>query len=66
MVVALLGGALVLFQTEAMWDMDSPNAQSWNATLNASATFGINIIPLFIIIIVLAIGVGFMATARGF
>jgi len=66
LVVALLGGAIVLFQSKAMWDMDSPNAQSWNATLNTTATFGINIIPIFIVIIVLAIAIGFMATARGF
>ena len=66
LVVALLGGAIVLFQSKAMWDMDSPNAQSWNATLNTTATFGINIIPILIMVIVLAIGVGWVATMRGF
>lgn len=66
LVVALLGGAIVLFQTEAMWDMDSPNAQSWNATLNCSATMGVNIIPIFIVIIVGAIAIGFLATSKGF
>jgi len=49
-----------------MWDMDSPNAQSWNATLNTSATFGVNIIPILIIIIVGAIALGVVATQRGF
>jgi len=57
---------IVLFQTEALWGMDSPNAQSWNATLNASATFGFNIIPLLIIVIVLFIILGTMATFRGY
>ena len=66
LVVALLGGAIVLFQSEAMWDMTSPNAQAWNATLNCSATAGFNIIPIFIMVIVGAIVLGFMATARGF
>ena len=66
MIVALLGGALVLFQTQAMWDMDSPNAQSWNATLNTTATFGVNIIPMIIIIIVVAFVLGVMCTVRGF
>ena len=66
LVVALLGGTIVLFQTEAMWDMTSPNAQSWNATLNATATFGFNVIPIFIIIIAFCVIVGIMATSRGF
>jgi len=66
LIVALLGGALVLFQTQAMWDMDSPNAQSWNATLNTTATFGVNIIPMIIIIIVVAFVLGVMCTVRGF
>ena len=66
LVVALLGGAIFLFQTQAMWSMDSPNARAWNATLNASATFGINIIPVFIIIIGVAIAVGVVSTRMGF
>ena len=66
LVVALLGGTIVLFQTEVMWDMDSPNAQSWNATLNTTATFGINIIPMLIIIIVAFVCIGIAATSRGF
>jgi len=49
-----------------MWDMDSPNAQSWNATLNTSATFGVNIIPMLIIVIIVAIVLGVTATKRGF
>jgi len=64
--VALLGGVLVLFESKAMWDMTSPNAMAWNATLNTTATFGFNIIPILIIVILLAIGVGFLGTARGF
>lgn len=66
LILALLSGVIVLFETQAMWSMDSPNARAWNATLNASATFGINIIPLFIVIIILVVAVGLMATARGF
>jgi len=66
LVVALLGGTIVLFQTEAMWDMDSPNAQSWNATLNGSATSGISIIPVFIVIIGSFIILGIVSTRIGF
>ena len=66
LVIALLGGALVLYGTEAMWHMDSPNARAWNATLNATATWGISVIPL----IVLVIGAAFIclsvACSRGF
>jgi hypothetical protein len=63
--VALLGGTIVLFETQVMWDMDSPNAQAWNATLNASAT-GFNVIPIFILVIVAALLLGTIATRAGF
>ena len=66
LVVALLGGALVLFETKAMWKMDSPNARTWNATLNASATFGISIIPLLLVAIVGFMVIGVMSSYRGF
>ena len=66
LVVALLGGALVLYQTEAMWDMDSPNARAWNATLNATATFGVNVIPLIIIVVIVAAIASLMCTTRGY
>ena len=66
LIVALFAGTLVLFETQVMWDMESPNAASWNATLNCSATAGFNVIPIFLIIIgVAAIG-GMLATYRGF
>lgn len=65
LVVALLGGTIILFQTEAMWDMTSPNAAAWNATLNCSAT-GFSVMPIFLIIIVIAAIGGIMATYRGF
>jgi hypothetical protein len=48
-----------------MWDMDSPNAQAWNATLNASAT-GFNVIPIFILVIVAVLLLGIVATRAGF
>lgn len=66
LVIAVLGCPILLFQTEVLWDMTSPNAQTWNATLNASATFGINIIPLLIIIIVVCILVFIVAGFKGF
>jgi len=61
----LLGGTIILFQTEAMWDMDSPNACAWNATLNASAT-GFSVIPIFLAVIVLCVAIGSLGTAKGF
>ena len=66
LIVALLGGTIVLFQTEAMWHMESPNAQSWNATLNGSCTFGISPIPIIILIISAIVILGLASTARGF
>jgi len=66
LVVALLTGSLVLYQTKAMWKMDSPNAHAWNATLNATATFGVNVIPLIIIVIVVAFGLMVTCGSRGF
>ena len=66
LVVALLGGALILYTTEAMWEMDSPNAQSWNATFNTSATFGFNIIPIVIIVIAAAAVLSYVGCMRGY
>ncbi|MFX0132534.1 MAG: hypothetical protein ACFFDN_02690 [Candidatus Hodarchaeota archaeon] len=64
--IAVIGMPIFLFQTKALWYMESPNAQSWNATLNTSSTFGIDIIPLLIIIIFTLIFVCFYATKMGF
>ena len=66
LIVAFLGGTLFLFQTQAMWSMDSPNARTMNATLNASLTGGISLIPLFLVVIVGCIVAGFMATSRAY
>ena len=66
MVIALLGGALALYQSKAMWTMDSPNARAWNATLNCTATFGFNIIPILIIIIGVALIALFRFGSLGF
>jgi len=66
LVVALLGGTLLLYQTEAMWNMDSPNAQAWNATLNATATFGFNVIPLIFLVIVGFVIVAIVGGCKGF
>jgi len=57
---------IILFQTQALWSMTSSNAMSWNATLNASATFGFNIIPILVIIIIGMMILGLVATMRGF
>jgi hypothetical protein len=65
-VVALLGGTIILFQTEAMWHMDSPNAQAWNATYNTTATFGFNIMPIIIIIIIVVAIASFWCTKMGY
>lgn len=65
LVVALLIGAIVLFETQAMWSMTSPNAQAWNATLNTTAT-GFSVYPIFIIIIVSAVILGLVSTRLGF
>ena len=60
LIVALLSGALILFESKAMWGMNSPNARAWNATLNCSATYGFSIIP----IIILIIGVAFICLCK--
>jgi len=65
LVVALLFGVIVLYESTALWRMDSPNAIAWNATLNGTAT-GFDIIPIFIIVIVVFLILGFSAAARGF
>jgi len=66
LVVALLSGTLVLFQSKAMWSMDSPNARAWNATFNTTATMGLNIIPVVLLIICVAFVCMCLAGARGF
>jgi len=65
LVVALLFGVIVLYKTTALWHMDSPNAVLWNATLNGTAT-GFDIIPIFIVVIIVFLILGFEAVARGF
>ena len=66
LVIALLSGTLVMYTSQEMWHMDSPSARAWNATLNTTATFGINIIPLIILIIGAAfLGLG-MFSRSGF
>jgi len=65
LVVAFLGGTLFLFQTQAMWDMTSPNACTMNATLNASLT-GFSVIPIFVCLIVACVAVGILATTRAY
>jgi len=66
LVVAFLGGTLFLFQTQAMWDMTSPNACTMNATLNASLTGGVSLIPLFVTVIVVCVVAGLMATSKAY
>ena len=66
LIVAFLGGTLFLFQTQAMWDMTSPNACTMNATLNASLTGGVSLIPLFVIVIGMCVVVGYLATTRAY
>ena len=66
LVVAFLGGTLFLFQTQAMWSMDSPNACTMNATLNASLTGGVSVIPIFLVVIVGCVIAGLMATSRAY
>jgi hypothetical protein len=66
LVVALLGGALFLYQTEAMWDMTSPNAMAFNATLNSTATFGINVIPIIVLAIMAFVILAVVSGCRGF
>ena len=65
MVVMLLAGPILLFQSKALWGMTSSNAITWNATLNTSAT-GFDVIPLFLVVILVFIGLGCVATLRGF
>ena len=66
LVVAFLGGTIFLFQTQAMWDMDSPNARTMNATLNASLTGGVSLIPIFVAVIILCVVAGIMATTKAY
>lgn len=66
LVISLLTGTLILYGTQEMWHMDSPNAHAWNATFNTTATFGINIIPLIILIIGAAIIGLYTFANRGF
>lgn len=66
LVVALLGGMLFLYQSEAMWDMTSPNALAVNASLNGSATFGFDIIPIIILVIVAFVVLAVVNGSRGF
>lgn len=47
------------------YDGASSNANTWNATLNCTAT-GFNIIPIFIVIICVFVVIGFAATYKGF
>ena len=54
-----------MFHTQEMWGMTSDNAQTWNATLNGTAT-GFSLIPTFIVVVVLMIAIGFIATRIGF
>ena len=56
---------MFLFQTQVMWEMESPNACTMNATLNGSLT-GFNIIPIIIMVIVICIVAGISATFRGY
>jgi len=66
LVVALTGGTLVLFYTEAMWEMDSPNAQSWNATLNCTSTFGGWGPIIIVIVLIVGVSLSMMFTRLGF
>ena len=43
----------------------SQNAVTWNATLNGSAT-GFIIVPIFVIVIIVFVSLGFVATRMGF
>lgn len=65
LMVALFGGTIVMFQSQEMWGMTSSNAQTWNATLNGSATC-FNVIPLFVLVIVVMVILGFVSTRIGF
>jgi len=56
----------IMFETHVLWDMTSPNAMAWNATLNTTASFGFNVIPIFVIIIIAALMLSFVGTLRGF
>ena len=49
-----------------MWSMDSPNARTMNATLNTSLTGGFSLIPIFVVVIVLCVAVGILATTRAY
>ena len=65
LVVALLVGAIILFETKAMWHMDSPNAMAWNATLNASAT-GFSVYPMIVLVIIAALILGIVSTFKAY
>jgi hypothetical protein len=68
MIVALLGIPTVTFVTLGSVDSysgSSPNAATWNATLNTTATFGVNIIPLFIVVIASLAIMGIILLKRG-
>ena len=62
LVMAFAVGLTVLRQTRAIWEMDSPNAVSMNNTMNTFTS----IEPSLILIIIVAIAIGFMSTRRAF
>ncbi|HDO19752.1 MAG TPA: hypothetical protein ENG74_03400 [Thermoplasmatales archaeon] len=61
----LLIGVVTLYETKELWHMESPNAVTWNATLNGTLT-GFNMVPLLIVVAVIAIALSLIATFRGF
>jgi len=62
LVIAFAGGITVLRQTKAIWHMNSPNAVSFNNTLNTFTS----IEPIFIIIVIFFLIVALMTTSRAF
>lgn len=68
LVAALIGIPTATFLTLGAVDSYSgagSNAGTWNATLNTSSTFGVNIIPLFILIIASALLLGLVSLKKG-
>lgn len=68
LIVALLGvpiGIFIIMGSVDSYVGSSPNAVTWNATLNTSATFGVNIIPLLIVVIAIAAISGVTSLRKG-
>jgi len=64
-VMMLIIGVLVMYQTRAFWGLESnSNAATLNATMNFASSY--NLLPLIVILVAVGMIALFMFTSRGF